>query len=77
MKVINFKDIGLPLDFEFTIGAAIAFSTFILSVQYNLGNFYFGYKSAEDKFYALYCILPFIYVPAIVYLASLYSQFWS
>jgi hypothetical protein len=75
--VLNFKDIGIPLDFEFTIGSVIAFSTFVLSLQYNVGNFYVGFKGANNKGYALACILPFIYVPTMVYLASIYSQFWS
>ena len=76
-KVLNLKEIGLPIDFEFTIGSVIAFSTFILSLQYNIGNFYVGFTGAKDKFYALCCILPFIYIPGMFYLASIYSQFWS
>ena len=76
-KVLNFKDIGFELDFEFTIGSVIAFSTFILSLQYNIGNFYVGFTGAKDKFYALCCILPFFYIPGMFYLASIYSQFWN
>lgn len=72
-KVLNFKDIGIPLDFEFTVGSTVAFGTFVMSLQYNVGNFYMGMKGAEDKLYALKCFLPFIYIPTMVYLASLYS----
>lgn len=36
-----------------------------------------GYTNTENKLYALGCILPFIYIPGIVFLASLYSQFWN
>lgn len=74
---LNFKDIGIPIDFAFTVGSAIALSTFVLSLQYNVGNFYMGFINAENKFYALCCILPFVYIPGMVYCASLYSQFWS
>lgn len=73
---LNFKEIGL-FDFEFTIGSLIAFSTFVLSIQYNIGNFYVGFINSANKCYAFCCMLPFIYIQGMIYLASIYSQFWS
>ena len=69
------KICGIP--FSFVIGDAVAFSTFLLSVQYNISNFYLGFTAAQDKMYALCCMLPFFYICGILYLASKYSQFWK
>ena len=41
------------------IGDLIAFSTFFLSVQYNLGNFKEGVAGSKDTGPALACFLPF------------------
>jgi hypothetical protein len=54
------KYLNIPLNF--TIGDFLAFLTFILSVQYNAGNFYHGFTNAKDKSYALICTLPYFYI---------------
>ena len=51
------KYVGFEL--SFTHGDLIAMSTFILSLQYNVGNFYYGWIEAKDKMHALFCMLPF------------------
>lgn len=50
---------GVPFPFEFSFGALIAFGTFYLSLQYNIGNFYYGLSASKDKFHAILCMLPF------------------
>ena len=71
------KDFGLPISLQFTVGDIIALGTFILSLQYNIGNFYYGLSNAEDKMYAVMCILPFIYCNAMIIGAWMFSQFWE
>ena len=70
------KLLGLPFELSFTKGEVIALSTFIMSVQYNVGNFWIGFQAAENKVHALFCMLPFFQVCGILTLASQYSQFW-
>ena len=53
------KMVGLS-DYEVTRGDLIAYSTSILSLQYNFGNFYEGYKAAKDKTHALLCMIPYL-----------------
>ena len=69
--------LGLPFAFTVIQSDAIAFATAILSVNYNIGNFVEGYKGAKDKVHALACTLPFFTVLLILYMSSLYSQFWN
>lgn len=69
------KYCGIP--FSFTVGNAICFSTFVLSIQYNFTNFALGISASKNKLYALICTLPFFQIPGMLYLASRYSQFWS
>jgi hypothetical protein len=40
------KMLGLPFSFPVIQADAICFSTFILSVNYNIGNFMAGYEGA-------------------------------
>jgi hypothetical protein len=56
---ITVLDLSKSVGIEVTIGDLIAFSTFVLSVQYNLGNFYEGVKESSDKFHTISCTLPF------------------
>lgn len=65
--------LGLPFALTVRQGDAICFSTFILSVQYNLGNFYAGYQGAKDKTHALACTIPFFTAVFILYFASRFS----
>ena len=63
-------------NWTFYVGDLVAANTFILSVQYNFGNFKAGFNGCENKLHAVSCMLPFFYVWAIMLLASNYSQFW-
>ena len=75
-EVIDLNKIcGIP--FSFIVGDAVAFSTFLLSAQYNLQNFYLGFSASKEKLHALLCFLPYFQIPSILYLASEYSQFWK
>lgn len=65
------------LGMEVKIGDLIALSTFVLSVQYNLGNFKEGISGSKDLGHALACFLPFFQIPFILYLASVFSNFWK
>ena len=51
------KICGIP--FSFIVGDAIAFSTFLLSAQYNIQNLYLGFKASKDKFHAALCFIPY------------------
>jgi hypothetical protein len=65
--------LGCPHDFGplgVTVGTLVTFNTFVLSIQYNIGNFYEGYTNAKDKAYAIQCILPFFYILSIIFFAS-------
>ena len=62
---------------EIQLGDLIAFSTFVLSVQYNLGNFKEGVASSKELGHTLACFLPFFQIPFILYLASVFSNFWE
>jgi len=53
------KLLGLPFELKFTKGALIALSTFVLSIQYNVGNFIAGFSAAKNKMHALFCMIPF------------------
>ena len=52
------------------VGDLVAFNTFILSVQYNFGNFKAGFNGCNDKAHAVACMLPYFYVFIIMLLSS-------
>ena len=72
---INAQKILGPSAPDWTVyaGDLVAFNTFILSVQYNYGNFKAGFNGCQDKLHAVSCMLPFVYVWVILLLASNYS----
>lgn len=53
------KIFSLPFALTIYKGDLIAYSTFIMSLQYNIQNFYEGFKESKDKVHALFCTLPF------------------
>jgi hypothetical protein len=73
MVIDTQKHMGLPFSFSFTFGDFLAFCTFVLSLQYNVSNFWLGLKNANNKKYAALCILPYIYCSLAMVAASSYS----
>lgn len=71
------KMLGLPFAFTVRQNEIISFSTFVLSLNYNIGNFTAGYQGAKDKLHAIACTIPFFTILLILYTASIYSQFWT
>lgn len=63
--------------FSFTKGTALLFFTFYLSVQYNLGNFYAGFKETKNKMYAIACMTPFIMCYVKLIAAWYFSNLWN
>lgn len=68
---------GFDLPFKLTWTYFIAgVCSALPAVQYNAVNLYEGYKNSKDKLYAVLCAIPFFQLIALMYLASVYSQFW-
>lgn len=64
-----------PNGYEFTPGKFICVFTLITGLHYNLENFYYGFKGAKDKCYALMCFMPLILTYVMLF-ACYHSHFY-
>lgn len=62
--------------FKTTSSELIMWFSFITGIYYNLNNIYEGYKGAKDKVKAIKCLVPYIQVYFLIYLAS-FSRFYG
>lgn len=49
----------LPFEYQPTIADIIIFFAAATGIHYNLTNLYYGYKQAENKLYAIGCMIPY------------------